>query len=104
MTVKRAFLALSGLTLGFVLGCGLLARPGTARAAKFDCQEAALRPVLGDILDTKDFLRALYAGQASLEAALSAAGATEAEAQGLVQALRACEAPVQLPDAGLTPS
>lgn len=107
MTLTKLFLALGfGVTVG-TLACGLLAPANSPRAVKFDCQEAALRPVLGEILDTKALLRDLYAGKASLSAALTAAGATEAEVRAVVAGLRACEAPVAEPvepDAGLTPS
>ncbi len=99
MTIKSCFFAVLGVAACTVLACGLLAPTNSPRARKFDCQEAALRPVLGEILDTKDLLRALYAGQADLRAALAAAGATEAEVQGLVEALRACDGPPPAPSA-----
>ncbi len=107
MTRTHAFLAL--VLTGVVAGtaCGLLAPTNSPRARKFDCQEAALRPVVGDVLDTKEFLRALYAGQASLGAALTAAGATEGEVKALIKALQACDGPASESDAGsetLTPS
>ncbi len=101
----KAFLAALGV-LVVVAACGLLAPTNSPRARKFDCQEAALRPLLGEILDTKEFLRALYTGSASLEAALTAAGATKTEIQALVTALRACEGPPPppAPDSGLSSS
>lgn len=107
MTRFNAFLAL--VAVGAVVGtaCGLLAPANSPRAVKFDCQEAALRPVLGEILDTKAFLRDLYAGKADLGAALAAIGATQAEVRAVVKALQACEAPADAgePDATeLTPS
>lgn len=87
-------------------GCaGLLGGSQTARVARFNCQVDALQPVFGDVLDTADLVRSLYKGNASLEAALAAAGATEAEVRALVSALRACEGPPDVPgDAGLTAS
>lgn len=93
MTRNRVFFAFAFASAAVLAACGFLAPVNSPRAKKFDCQEAALRPVLGEILDTKDFLRALYAGQASLGAALAAAGATEAEVRALVEALQACEGP-----------
>ena len=85
-------------------GCAFLAPANSPRAELFDCRQAALEPLLGEILDTKEFLRALYAGQASLEAALGAAGATRAEVDTLLAALNACDEPVSVPDSGLDPS
>jgi len=87
-------------------GCaGLLAGGQSARVARFNCQVDALQPVLGDVMDTADLVRSLYAGNADLGAALSAAGATEAEVRAVVTALRACEPAPPVPaDAGLTSS
>lgn len=103
MTRKtRAIVFLAVATAGLV-ACGLFAPAHSPRAVRFDCQEAALRPILGEILDTKAFLRDLYAGKADLSAALGAIGATRAEVVAVVQALQACDAPTPVPDAGLTP-
>jgi len=105
VTRNRVFFASAVVFAAVLTACGLLAPVNSPRAKKFDCQEAALRPVLGEILDTKDFLRALYAGQASLGAALAAAGATEAEVRALVEALNACDGPPPpVPTDSLSPS
>lgn len=96
----------TALTAYASTGCaGFLASAPSARVAKFNCQVDALQPVFGDVLDTAELLRGLYAGQADLDAALSAAGATETEVRALTDALRACEGPVAAPPAEeLTPS
>lgn len=86
------------------LGCGLLAPAKSPRAEKFDCQVRALEPLVGEILDSRELLRALYAGQADLGAVLASSGATAAEVRALVEALNDCEPPVELPEGGFTAS
>ncbi len=88
----------AALTTYAATGCaGLLSSAPSARVAKFNCQVDAVQPVVGDVLDAAELVRALYSGEANLGAALAAVGATEAEVRALVAALEACEGP-SLPD------
>lgn len=90
--------------LGLATACGLTSAK-SPRVTLFECQANALRPVLGEVLDTEAFLRDAYAGKADLEAVLRNTKATQAEVQTLLKALNACEAPPPAVDAGtLAPS
>jgi hypothetical protein len=98
MTRNWYFPALAMCVAGLVIACGLLAPANSPRADVFDCRQAALEPIFGRILDTKAFLRALYAGNADLGAALARVQATKAELMALEAAWAACEPPAVPPE------
>jgi hypothetical protein len=79
-----------------VAGCGVFS-PSSPRVEKFDCQVRALQPLVGDVLDARQLLADLYAGRANLNALLANIEPTAAEAEELMNALRACEPPMPIP-------
>ena len=101
--MKRLARAALGLVLPYLLlawcalsGCALF-KANDPRAERLDCQARALEPLVGDVLDARQLVLDVYTGKASLGASLSALHATQAEVQALVEALQACEPPVDIP-------
>ena len=86
-------------------GCHSLTPAQQARADKFECQAAALAPLVEPTLDAADLLHDLYSGSANLGAVLSRLEIAQDEADALIDRLRACEPPVPLPaPESLTPA
>lgn len=84
-------------TLALVLaislpGCAYFGGAKTPETERFDCQVAALEPVVGRVLDAQDLVRDLYAGKADLGEVLTSLRTDKAKVDALVQALRACSA------------
>lgn len=99
MTVRTRFLALAVAAVLGTVACSSLLRPKSPKLTRFECQAKALEPALGDVFDTEQLLRDLYAGKADLGQALQSAHATADEVNALLNALHACEAPAAPPPA-----
>lgn len=93
--MPRILQAIVGICALSALACGIFG----AKSPKTDlflCRVAALEPAVGEVLDAQQLIRDVYVGKASIAAALSAVGASEAEVRAVIAALQACEpAPVQ---------
>jgi hypothetical protein len=77
-------------------GCSLLGA-SQPRVERFNCQVRALKPLVGDVLDTEQLVKDLYAGKASLNAVLANIDVTAAELMKLQADLQACEPPMPVP-------
>lgn len=85
------------LFLGFwalLCGCHSLTPAQQAKADKFQCQIAAVAPLVEPALDAAELVRDLYKGSADMGKVLGSLGATQGEVEGLLKALRTCEANV----------
>jgi hypothetical protein len=73
------------------LGCKDLTPKQQARVDKFECQAAALAPLVGPVMDSTELLHDLYAGRASLPNILKHIDASEDEVDALLKRLGECD-------------
>lgn len=78
-------------------GCTSLTPAQAARADKFECQVAALAPLVEPTLDAAELARELYRGSADLGRVLKTLDASQAELAELLERLHNCEPPVPVP-------
>lgn len=90
------------LILSLAVGCGAGSMPAAQKAQvdRFKCEVAALAPLTDPVLDTEQLVRDLYTGKASLGAVIANMHLAQAEAQALLERLRACSpsAPAPAPE------
>jgi hypothetical protein len=71
-------------------GCAFLSPLKHPKKDRFQCEVAALAPVVNEVLDPEALLRDLYTGKADLGAVLRNLTVTPAEVETLFKALQAC--------------
>lgn len=90
-------LALLGVAVGAALGCKDLTPKQQERIDRFECEAAALAPLVEPALDAAELLRDLYAGRADLRQVARLLELSQAELEELVERLNGCRAPEALP-------
>jgi hypothetical protein len=107
--VRRALLVLLSAIAGAAgfsqLGCHDLTPKQQARLDKFECQVAAVAPLVEPVHDAYQLVRDLREGKASLRQVLSTIEAGEPEVAALLERLDACEGePESAPQPVLEPA
>ena len=106
--VRKALLALLAAiaaAAGFSqLGCHDLTPKQQARLDKFECQVAALAPLVEPVHDSYQLVRDLREGKASLRQVLATLEAGEPEVKALLARLDACDGEPESEPAVLTPA
>ncbi len=81
----------------FAVACHDLTPRQQARLDKFECQAAALAPLVEPIYDATDLLRAARAGEADINQVLRALAVAEDEVRALVSRLEGCDGEAPAP-------
>lgn len=106
--VRKALLALLAAAAGAAglsqLGCHDLTPKQQARLEKFECQVAAVAPIVEPIYDAADLVLKLRSGEASLGQVLATLEAGEPEVKALFARLEACNDAPEAEPAALTPA
>jgi hypothetical protein len=106
--VRKALLALLAAIAGAAglsqLGCHDLTPKQQARLDKFECQVAALAPLVEPVHDAYQLVRDLREGKASLRQVLATIEAGEPEVKALLERLDACEGEPESEPVVLTPA
>lgn len=107
--VRKAALALGAAilaALGFSqFGCSAQLTPKQqARLEKFECQVAAVAPIVEPLYDAADLVLKLRSGEASLAQVLRTLEAGEPEVRALFERLDACQDEPEPEPAALTPA
>lgn len=93
------------LFLPLALGCSAQLTPKQqARLDKFQCQVAALAPLVEPVYDATELVQDLRAGKASLSQVLQNLDVLQSEGQALVTRLDACNGKHESEPAALTPA
>ncbi len=89
----------AALALG-ALSCKSLPEAQQARVDRFDCEVAAIAPLVDGVLDAEAFVRNVYEGAATYAQLAPLLKLTMAEVQAASERLQACrvEAPAGLPE------
>jgi hypothetical protein len=106
--VRKAAVALAvaiATALGFSqFGCKDLTPKQQARLDRFECQVAAVAPIVEPLYDAAELVLKLRSGEASLSQVLQSLEAGEPEVRALIARLDACSDAPEIEPAALTPA